>query len=304
MPRARPSTRPSSAAGPTQWQAAAAKAGADAIRIGAERRPRDGRPIAIASARSWPSRRRDGRASPLWIVLIGHGTFDGREAKFNLRGPDVTDPELAEWLATVKRPVAVLDCSSASGPFLNRLSGENRVIVTATRSGNELNYARFGQYLAEAIADPQRRPRQGRPGLAAGGLSTRRASRVEEYYQARARSSPPSTPCSTTTATGSGTPADWFRGVRATRRAKDGAPPDGLRAHQLHLIPSDRERQIPPAVRRRRDELELAVAALRDRKARLDDEAYYRQLEPLMLELGRLYRQTEAAGTTGGLRPG
>src|SRR5690349_15923570 len=26
----------------------------------------------------------------LWLVLIGHGTFDGRSAKFNLRGPDVT----------------------------------------------------------------------------------------------------------------------------------------------------------------------------------------------------------------------
>ena len=32
---------------------------------------------------------------PLWIVLIGHGTYDGREAKFNLRGPDVTDLELS-----------------------------------------------------------------------------------------------------------------------------------------------------------------------------------------------------------------
>ena len=38
-------------------------------------------------------------AEPLWIVLIGHGTYDGREAKFNLRGPDVTDLELSEWLA-------------------------------------------------------------------------------------------------------------------------------------------------------------------------------------------------------------
>ena len=25
---------------------------------------------------------------PFWLVLIGHGTFDGHEARFNLRGPD------------------------------------------------------------------------------------------------------------------------------------------------------------------------------------------------------------------------
>jgi hypothetical protein len=95
-----------------------------------------------------------------------------------------------------------------------------------------------------------------------------------------------------------GTPPDWFRGVRATRRAKDGAAPDGIRAHQLHLIPSDRERKIPAEVRRRRDGLELAVAALRDQKAKLGEDEYYRRLEPLMLELGRLYRQAPSSATT------
>ena len=88
-------------------------------------------------------------------MLIGHGTFDGREAKFNLRGPDVTDVELADWLLPFKRPVVVINCASASGPFINRLSGANRVVVTATKSGNEINFARFGQYIAEAIADPR-----------------------------------------------------------------------------------------------------------------------------------------------------
>ena len=34
-------------------------------------------------------------AEELWIVFIGHGTFDGRSAKFNLRGPDISADELA-----------------------------------------------------------------------------------------------------------------------------------------------------------------------------------------------------------------
>ena len=104
------------------WQDAAAKAGG---RVDPDRRldpTRPARPTATGSAPPWPSRRRPA-GGPLWLVLIGHGSFDGREAKFNLRGPDVTDAELADWLAPIKRPVAVLDCSSASGPFLNRLSG-------------------------------------------------------------------------------------------------------------------------------------------------------------------------------------
>jgi len=79
--------------------------------------------------------------------------------------------------------------------------------------------------------------------------------------------------------------------VRATRRAKDGAPLDGIRAHQFHLVPSDRERQIPPETRRRRDQLELSIAALRDEKDKLSDDAYYGRLESLMVELARMYRE-------------
>jgi hypothetical protein len=88
-------------------------------------------------------------------VLIGHGTFDGKEAKFNLVGPDFSATELAAWLQPVHRPLAVIDTASASGPFINKLSARDRVLITSTRSGHEENYARFGQYLAEAIADPQ-----------------------------------------------------------------------------------------------------------------------------------------------------
>jgi hypothetical protein len=39
-------------------------------------------------------------AEPVWLVLLGHGTFDGKEAKFNLRGPDLSSAQLAKWPAT------------------------------------------------------------------------------------------------------------------------------------------------------------------------------------------------------------
>src|SRR5262245_57562861 len=71
----------------------------------------------------------------LWLVLMGHGTFDRKVAKFNLRGPDLSTAELKDWLKDVKRPLAVINTASASGPFLAELSGPGRVVVTATRSG-------------------------------------------------------------------------------------------------------------------------------------------------------------------------
>ncbi len=276
------------------WKAAASRGGAESIEIG------DGVSPAGASDHDrlkavLAERSTTGAGEPLWIVLIGHGTFDGREAKFNLRGPDVSDQELAKWIEPAKRPLVLIDCSSASAPFVSRLSGPNRIIITATRSGDETNYARFGHYISEAIADPKADlDKDGQVSLLEAYLSA--SHRTEEYYRTRSQLASEHALLDDN-GDRLGTPPDWFRGVRSTRRAKDGATPDGIRAHQVHLIPSDRERRIPAATRRRRDDVEVAVAALRDLKSQLGDDEYYKRLEPLMLELGRLYRQAEPGET-------
>ena len=115
------------------------------------------------------------------------------------------------------------------------------------------------------------------------------SSRTGEYYGSRAQLA---TEHALLDDTGdeSGTPADWFRGVLAIKRAKDGVPVDGARAHQIHLIASEREKSIPPEVRQHRDRLELEVAKLRDRKERLPEDDYFARLEPLLVELAQLYR--------------
>lgn len=84
-------------------------------------------------------------------------------------------------------------------------------------------------------------------------------------------------------------------GVRVSRRATDGASADGLRAHQLHLIPSTHERALSPEVRARRDDLERSIAALRDRKSKLAEDDYYTRLETLMVELARLYERLDSS---------
>jgi hypothetical protein len=231
--------------------------------------------------------------SPLWIVLIGHGTDDSRDARFNLRGPDFTAKELAEWLAPVKRPLAFINCASASAPFLNLLSGPNRVIITATRSGSESNFARFGQYISEAVGDPNADlDLDGQVSLLEAYLTA--ASRVAAYYKAQARLATEH-PLLDDNGDQLGSAADWFQGVRAVKRAKDGAEVDGTRAHQWHLIPNEQERRIPAAVKQRRDELELTLVQLRDQKGKLAEDEYYARLEKVMVELARLYRDLPSA---------
>ena len=231
---------------------------------------------------------------PLWLVLIGHGTFDGRVARFNLRGPDVAADELAEWLKPIERPIAVINCASSSGPFLNELSGPNRVVVTATQSGHEYNFARFGDFLSVAINDPKADlDKDEQTSLLEAYLLA--SSRVREFYTSEGRLM---TEHALLDDNGDklGTPAAWFQGVRAVKSAKSGAAVDGLRAGRLHLVRSAREEQLSAATRERRDQLEQQLADLRTRKAETSEDEYLGLIEPLLVELAKLYESATSSG--------
>ena len=223
----------------------------------------------------------------LWLVLIGHGTFDGKLGRFNLRGPDVSATELAEWLKPAQRPLAVINCASASGAFMSPLAAPGRVVITATKNGHENNYCRFGNYLSAAIADPASDlDKDGQTSLLEAYLLASR--QTAEFYASDARLATEHALLDDT-GDGLGTPTDWFRGVRAIRTAKDGAPHDGARAQQFTLLASVADRGLSAERRTRRNELELAVATLREAKAKLTEEEYYSRLETLLVELARLY---------------
>jgi hypothetical protein len=228
-----------------------------------------------------------GGQDALWLVLIGHGTFDGKTAKFNLRGPDVSSSELAAWLASCERPLAVINCASASGPFINDLSGPNRVVIAATKNGFEHNFARLGDYLSAAICDPKADlDKDDETSLLEAFLMA--AGQVRQFYESDARLA---TEHALIDDNGDrlGTPADWFRSLRATKSAKDGASLDGLRASQFQLVTSGRQPPLPAEARQRRDEIETAIARLRQQKGTLEADEYYAQLEPLLVEMARLY---------------
>jgi hypothetical protein len=231
-------------------------------------------------------------AGALWLVLIGHGTFDGKEAQFNLRGPDVSATELALWLKPFHRPLAVIDTSSSSAPFLSKLSATNRVIITATRSGNEQNFTRFGQYLAEAVADPQADlDKDGSVSLLEGFLIASR--RTTEFYKLEARLATEHALLDDN-GDGLGTPAEWFRGLRAIKKPKEDAAVDGLLARQFQLIRNSSEQSLTAEQLGRRDALERAVLLYREKKGSLPEDEYYRELEKLLVELARFYKEVPA----------
>jgi hypothetical protein len=88
----------------------------------------------------------------VFVVLIGHGTFDGKIAKFNLPGPDMTPADFAPLLKSLpSKHVVFVNTASSSGPFVEELAGPGRTIVTATRTGAERFATLFGGYFVDAL---------------------------------------------------------------------------------------------------------------------------------------------------------
>jgi hypothetical protein len=226
----------------------------------------------------------------LWLVLIGHGTFNGREAKFNLRGPDVSGAELAGWLAARTTPVAVVNCSSCSGPFIEDLSASERIVITATRNGQEVNFSRFGDYLSQCIADPSADlDKDLQVSLLEAFLMASR--RTEEFYKGQTRLVTEHALIDDD-GNATGTRAEAFHGIHPVRTTESGSV-DGYRAHQWHLVPSDAERELPADLRERRDALELEVVRLRERKSQMEEAAYFAELERVFVQLAELYEMAE-----------
>lgn len=267
------------------WKQAAAKGGLQTSVIGEDRDNSTNDRTRLLTVLTNEAAKPSGE---LWLVFLGHGTFDGRTAKFNLRGPDISANDLAAALKPCHRSLAVIQCASASGPFINALSGPDRVIITATRSGYEVNATRFGGYMAKAIADPAADlDKDGQTSLLEAFLLASRE--VAQFYKEAGRLATEH-PLLDDNGDGMGTPADWFHGVRAVKTAANGKSVDGARAHQFHLVRSQIEQELSPAARGRRDELEKKLSELRSRKETLPEDEYYSQLEGILVEIARLYQ--------------
>jgi hypothetical protein len=97
--------------------------------------------------------RRAGADDLVFILLIGHGSAQTDESRFNLPGPDMGASDFVPLLqALAAQRVVFVNTASASGDFVKVLGGERRTIVTATKSALERNETAFARYFVEAFA--------------------------------------------------------------------------------------------------------------------------------------------------------
>ncbi len=279
---------PGFAAAAKNWQAAADRAHLVCTVIGLdEKKDPDAAPTDKDRVQEWLKKIDPAAGGNVWIAYVGHGTFDGREAHLNLRGPDVVPTELAAWFKPIKRQLIFIHGGSAGGaPFITALSGPGRIIITATRAGSELNYARFGERFAEAVAsDDADIDQDGQVSLLEAFVYA--GQKVQGFYTDNNRMLSEHAQLDDNGDKAS-TPADWFKGTRLIKRPAQGQA-DGTGSRLLALSPGDAERAMTAAQLQQRAKLEQQLESLRNQKTALGDTAYYAQLETLLRQLATLY---------------
>ena len=234
------------------------------------------------------------QTSATWLIFIGHGTFDGKTARFNLRGPDLTADQLSQFCDAIKHPLAVINCFSASGPFLKPLSAENRVVITATKNGHEFYFSHFGNFLSQAHSQEQADlDHDGQISLLEAYLTACRETNA--YYHKKGELATEHALLDDN-ADQSGSRSDQFQGLRRiqeTPSATNGLP-DGHRAHQFTLFSPQPIELIPSEQKLQRDELEIRILELKQHKRSFSSlDEYYQKLEPLMIQLSHVYRKIE-----------
>lgn len=205
------------------------------------------------------------------IVLFGHGTFDGRAAKFNLSGPDMTAADFAPLLGSLSsKHVVFVNTASASGPFIEALSAPGRTIVTATRSGSEQFATLFGGYFVDALTSE-----------AADADKNRRVSVLEAFEYAKAEVAR----------------AYEREGLLATEHA---LIDDGSKAASVLALGSAEAMEAPADPRLRalydeRRDLERRIESLKLLKASMDSQRYLAELERLATALALKSREIRQA---------
>ena len=204
----------------------------------------------------------------LALFLVGHGSYDDHEYKFNIAGPDITDTDLIDMLDGLPGvSQLIVNTSSSSGATFERLNADNRTLILATRSGAERHATRFGHYFASALFD------------ASADLDKNSLVTAEEAFRFAERQV-----------------SDYFE--RNGQLATEHPRLEGLQAGRFSLARLGTQRTVRADAELERlmdsrDRLNADIDALRLRRDSMAADDYQSQLLERMLELATLEEQIE-----------
>ena len=203
----------------------------------------------------------------LAIFLIGHGSYDDHEYKFNIAGPDLTDSDLYDMLNGIDSGQLLISTGSSSGALAERLRSDDRTLILATRSGAERHATRFGHYFVAALSD------------GSADLDKNRLVTAEEAYEFAARQV-----------------ADYYErnGQLATEHPKvEGEQAARFSLARLGAAQPVREDSQLQVLSGQRDAVNAEIEDLRLRRDGMAPDAYQAELLNNMLELATLEEEIE-----------
>jgi hypothetical protein len=218
----------------------------------------------------------------LLIILLGHGSYDGDTAKFNLVGPDLTATEWASLLNGLPGRLVVINTTAASFPFLERLSGQNRVVITATDSAAQKYATVFPEYFVKAMREASSDlDKNGRTSIFE--VFAAASAAVKQHYEQRGQ-----------LITERAVFDDNGDGIG---RESEAPGPDGSLARLMYLDAETpaaaNDPELASLIRRRR-ELEAEAEALKLKKAVMPSTTWEAEYEKLMIELAKVSREIRA----------
>ncbi len=212
------------------------------------------------------------------LILIGHGSFDGVEYKFNLVGPDLSAADIAGLCDRISaRRQLIVDTTSASGGAIAALARPGRAVIAATKSGTEKNATVFARYWVEALQDPAVDTDKS-DSISAMEAFTYATKKTAAFYESQKRLA---TEHAVFNDTGAGAPV---------REAGEGQG-ELLSRFTLLRLGSSQEAANNPAMRallEQKDTLEQTIDTLKYQKAAMDPADYKKQLTDTLVALAKV----------------
>lgn len=231
---------------------------------------------------------RVGKDDSVLIVLLGHGTFDGQQAKFNLVGPDLTAADWGTMLNAVPGRLVVVNTTESSAPFLEALAARGRVVITATETTAQKYATVFPEYFVKALGDAQADlDKNGRTSIWEAFSYAARLQK--EYFEQKGQ-----------LASERAALEDNGDGVGREGAATSGE--DGMLATMTYLDAVVDARPTDPQLQmllQRQDVLTQELDALRRKKASMPQAEYDAAFEKLMVDLATLGAEIRRRGGGG-----
>lgn len=223
----------------------------------------------------------------VFVMMIGHGSGVGADAKFNLVGPDLTAGDWKALIEPLGGRLVLVDATSASFGFLQTLAAPGRVVITATNTPAQRYHTVFPDAFIDALsAKAADQDQNGRISMLEAFTYASRL--VAQHYE---QAGTMATETSVLDDTGAGT------GRRAGEDGQDGAVAEATYLDVV-AVATSADPEVQKLLTRQR-ELTDALDALKRRRTSMTAEEYDREFERLATELAVVSREIRRRGGSG-----